>query len=220
MLAKTLSPREEQIVTLTLEGHTNEGIAHELGISIGTVNTYWLRIRLKVGGTGRTEAVGRIIQERSDRALRESNVERRDLEALLAEKEHSVVDLRAALALLHLAMDQIHSTAWATDRDLEIYMVANGEFPSTHFGVVWEEGKTIYEIFKTKDPNDLGVAAHLQGLKGDESSVRLGGEFANMTLRVVPLRDESGEVLGCVSVLNAGIDPPTASVHAVTVSRS
>jgi DNA-binding CsgD family transcriptional regulator len=210
MAAKELSPREKQIVQLTVDGFTNDGIAHELGLSIGTVNTYWLRIRLKVGGTGRTETIARIIKERSDRALRESNVERRDLEALLIEKERSVVDLRAALALLNLAMDQIRSTVWATDRDLVIYMVANGEFPSTHCGVVWEAGKTIYEIFKTTDPGDLGVAAHLLGLDGEESSVRLGGEFTNMTLRVMPLQGDGDEVLGCISILNVGTDSHVA----------
>lgn len=199
---KVLSPREEQIVDLCSKGYTNEGIAQELGLSIGTVNTYWLRIRLKVGGVGRTEIVARIIQERSEKALRDANVERRDLAAIVAEKERSVVDLRAALALLNLAMEQMESTTWATDHDLLIFMVANGEFPATHLGVVWEVGKTVYDIFKTRDPSDLGVAAHLAALKGVETSIRLQGEFSNMTLRVMPLRDESDEVLGCISILN------------------
>jgi DNA-binding CsgD family transcriptional regulator len=202
MIAKKLSSREEQIVQLCVAGMTNEGIAHELNLSIGTVNTYWLRIRLKVGGSGKTETVARIIKERSDAALRESNVERRDLEAMLAEKTRNVVELRAAVALLHLAMDQIKSTVWATDLDLVIYMVANGEFPSTHFGVVWEEGKTIYEIFKTTDKNDAAVAAHLAALRGQESTTRLSGEFENMTLRVMPLYDDTEEILGCISILH------------------
>ncbi len=177
-----------------------------MGLGIGTVNTYWLRIRLKVGGIGRTEIVARIIKERSEIALRDANVERRDLTALVAEKERGMVDLRAALALLNLAMEQIRSTTWATDHDLLIFIVANGEFPATHGGVVWEVGKTVYEIFKTHDPTDLGVAAHLAALRGEETSVRLRGEFSKMTLRVMPLRDESDEVLGCISILNVAND--------------
>ena len=202
MATKILSPREEEIVALCVEGLTNDAIAHKLGLSVGTVNTYWLRIKLKVGGTGRTDTVVRIIKDRAEKALREANVERQGLSDIVAEKERGVLELRAALALLHLAMDQIKSTVWATVRDLVIHIIANGEFPSTHCGVKWDIGKTVYEIFKTKDPANKAVAAHILALSGTEAESRLEGEFANMFLRVVPLKDESGEVMGCISILN------------------
>ena len=102
-------------------------------------------------------------------------------------------------------MEQIKSTVWATDQDLCIRVVANGEFPSTHFGVMWEVGKTVYEIFKTDDKAHPGVACHLAALRGEECSARLGDDFEKMSLRVSPLRDESGEVLGCVAILNTAI---------------
>lgn len=203
MSTKPLSPREEQIVELCVQGLTNDGIAHELGISVGTVNTYWLRIKLKVGGTGRTDTVARIIKERAELALRDANVERQDLAKLVAERERGVIELRAALALLHLAMDQIKSTVWATDLDLSLHILANGEYPSTHFGVLWEVGKSVYDIFKTTDPTNPAVAAHLEALQGRETEVRLTGEFSNMFLRVFPLTDESDEIMGCVSILNS-----------------
>jgi DNA-binding CsgD family transcriptional regulator len=202
MSTRELSPREQEIVQLCVEGLTNDGIANRLGLSIGTVNTYWLRIKLKVGGSGRTDTVVRIIRERAELALREANVERRELTGLVEDGEHAALDLRAALALLQLAMDQIKSTVWATDKDLSIHIVANGEFPSTHFGVKWEVGKTVYEIFKTKDPSDLAVAAHLGALAGKQTETRLRGDFSNMVLRVVPLPDEAGDVIGCISILN------------------
>ncbi len=202
MATRELSPREEEIVELCVEGLTNEAIAHRLGLSVGTVNTYWLRIKLKVGGLGRTDTVVRIIKERAERALRDANVERKGLAEMVAEKEQAVLELRAALALLHLAMDQIKSTVWATDRDLEIAIIANGEFPSSHFGVMWEVGKTVYEIFKTTDPMHPAVAAHLTAIHGSECEVRLTGEFENLFLRVLPLTDEAGDVMGCISILN------------------
>ena len=202
MAHKALSPREEEIVALCVGGLTNEAIARQLNLSVGTVNTYWLRIKLKVGGSGRTDTVVRIIKEQAERALRQANIERVSLAEILAEKERSALELRAALALLHLAMDQIESTVWATDRDLVIHIIANGEFPSTHCGVKWEIDKTVYQIFKTTDEKNLTVAAHLDALNGIESSVRLVGEFSNMFLRVIPLLDESQEVMGCISILN------------------
>jgi len=202
MPTRDLSPREEEILQLCVDGCTNDMIAHRLGISAGTVNTYWLRIRLKVGTAGRTETVAKVITERADKALRAANVQRQDLAEIVKGQEQKVVDLRAALALFHLAMDQIKSTVWATGRDLRLNLVANGEFPSRHFGVLWEPGKTVYEIFKTTDDNHPGVACHLTALGGEGCEARLEGEFANMSLRVTPLRDESGEVMGCISILN------------------
>jgi len=202
MLIRDLSPREEEIVELCVDGLTNDAIATRLGLSVGTVNTYWLRIKLKVGGQGRTDTVVRVIKERAEKALREANVERKEISEIISEKERGVLELRAALALLQMAMDQIKSTVWATDNNLNIHILANGEFPTTHFGVRWEVGKTVQEIFKSKDPLDLGVAAHLAGLKGIETEVRLAGEFSNMLLRVVPLKDEAGDVMGCISILN------------------
>lgn len=203
MARRELSAREEEIVELCVEGLTNESIANRLGLSVGTVNTYWLRIKLKVGGQGRTDTVVRVIKERAERALREANVERKGLSEMVAGKEHGVLELRAALALLQMAMEQIKSTVWATDRNLSIHILANGEFPTTHFGVPWEVGKTVYQIFKTKDDNDLGVAAHLAALRGFETEVRLVGEFSNMMLRVTPLTDEAGDIMGCISILNS-----------------
>jgi DNA-binding CsgD family transcriptional regulator len=200
---RDLSPREEQVVSLCADGLTNDAIAHHLGLSVGTVNTYWLRIKLKVGGMGRTDTVVRIIKDRAERALRDANVERSSLAAMVADKEQNAIELRTALALLHLAMDQIKSVVWATDRDLTIQIIANGEFPSTHFGVSWEVGKSVYEIFKTTDIQNLGVAAHLRALGGQESETRLEGEFSNMFLRVIPLADETGAVIGCISILNS-----------------
>lgn len=202
MKTTKLSPREEEIVELCIRGLTNEAIAHQLGVSVGTINTHWLRIRLKVGGSGKTESIARIITERADLALRAVNVERESIKKLIGNHEKSVVELRAALALLQLAMDQIKSTVWATDRELCIQIVANGEFPSKHFGVVWEAGKTVYEIFKTEDDDHPAVACHLRALGGYDCNARLGGEFANMSLRVIPLRDEHEAVMGCISVLN------------------
>ena len=202
MATKELSPREEQIVGLCTDGLTNEAIAHQLGLSVGTINTYWLRIRLKVGGLGRTDSVVKVIKERAERALRSANVERTNIADIIAEKERAVVELRAALALLHLAMSEIRSTVWATDKELRIQIIAGGELPSTHVGIKWEVGKTVYEIFKSNDPADPAVAAHLSALAGTENQVRLEGEFANMLLRVMPLADEAGDIMGCVSILH------------------
>ena len=197
-----LSPRESEIVDLAIRGLTNDAIAQQLDLSVGTVNTYWLRIRMKVGGHGRTDSVARVIKDRSERALREANVDKENLVDHIAEKEHSLLELRASLALLEMAMAQIKSAVWATDKDLSLYIVANGEMPSMHCGVVWETGKTVYEIFKTTDVLSPPIAAHLNALKGEETTLRLKGEFSNMVLKALPLRDDAQEIVGAIGIMN------------------
>jgi hypothetical protein len=105
--------------------------------------------------------------------------------------------------MLQLALGHIQKTVWATDEDLQIHYIVNGDVPSTRFGVKWEEGKTIYDIFKTEDKAHPAVAAHLGALAGSGSEQRLSGEFADMSLKVVPVEDEFGDVVGCISILNS-----------------
>ena len=200
----SLSPREEEIVDLAIKGLTNDAIAHELKLSVGTVNTYWLRIRLKVGGQGRTDTVAKIISERADRALRAANVAKTNLVDHIAEREAKHLDMRAELALLQLALDQIKSTVWATDKDLRLQIVANGQMPTVHCGVPWEVGKTVYEIFKSDDRNHPPIAAHIFALQGRESNIRLEGEFKNMVLRALPMKDgdDHHDIVGCIGIMN------------------
>lgn len=202
MNSVALSPRESEIVELAIQGLTNEGLAHQLGLSVGTVNTYWLRIRLKVGGVGRTDTVAKVIKERAEKALRDANVDRESLLDHVSKSQQSLFELRASLALLQLAMDQIKSTVWATDLDLSLHIIANGEMPLEHFGVLWETGKTVYEIFKTVDPLSPPIAAHLGALNGKESTVRLSGEFNKMILTAQPLLEESGAIMGTIGIMN------------------
>lgn len=201
MKTRELSPREAEIVGLCIEGLTNEAIALQLGLSLGTVNTYWVRIKLKVGGLGKTDTVARIIKERAEQALVDADLEVARLAEVAAEKEVCEDDYRTALALLDLATDQVKSTAWATDMDLVVDIVTNA--PTENFGVTWEAGKTVYEFFETADPEHLAVAAHLAALQGEDVEVRLEGKFANMALRVQPLTEDSGHILGCLSILNS-----------------
>lgn len=200
----SLSPREEEIVDLAIQGLTNEAIATQLDLSVGTVNTYWLRIRMKVGGLGRTDTVAKIISDRADRALREANVVKSNLAVHMAEREAEHLDLRAELALLQLALDQIKSTVWATDRDLRLQIVANGQMPSVHAGVTWDVGKTVFEIFKSADRNYPPIKAHFDALEGKESNIRLQGEFSNMILRALPMKDgdDLHDIIGCIGIMN------------------
>lgn len=127
MSDKPLSPREEQILDLAIEGLTNEQIAQQLELSISSVNTYWLRIRLKSREDSKTMIVSRFRREKNAEAIRDANAKDDALARLKEEHLGVVLELQAALALLQLALDQLRSAVWATDQELCVTILAKGK---------------------------------------------------------------------------------------------
>lgn len=66
-----LSRRERQLIELASRGHTDAEMAKELGLSLGTVATYWVRIRAKFGGSTRAELVAMALGQAYERELAE-----------------------------------------------------------------------------------------------------------------------------------------------------
>jgi DNA-binding NarL/FixJ family response regulator len=56
-----LSPREEEVLRLLAKGHRSKEIADELGVGLGTVNTYVRHIYEKLHVRSRAEAVARLM---------------------------------------------------------------------------------------------------------------------------------------------------------------
>lgn len=55
-----LSPREEEVLRLLAKGHRSKEIADQLGVGVGTVNTYVRHIYEKLHVRSRAEAVARL----------------------------------------------------------------------------------------------------------------------------------------------------------------
>jgi PAS domain S-box-containing protein len=84
-----LSERENQMLQMAARGLTDQGIAHELGISVGTVGTYWGRVREKMGALSRSELVAKYV---------EGSVSER-IETLRQENQHLAEQLTQASKL-------------------------------------------------------------------------------------------------------------------------
>lgn len=80
-----LSNRERQILELAASGKTDHLIASELEISIGTVNTYWSRIRQKQGRRSRSELVTQLAQDRAEADIGRLRAENAALLTAIAE---------------------------------------------------------------------------------------------------------------------------------------
>jgi PAS domain S-box-containing protein len=83
-MTDSLSPRERLILELAAKGHTDKGIAAEIGIAPSTVLTYWLRIRSKLGPHPRAELVAAFVRTNAEIGVAQLKAE---LDQLLAKSE-------------------------------------------------------------------------------------------------------------------------------------
>lgn len=98
MLSK-LSPRERQIAELAAMGLTDGAIRTKLSIGPGTLNTYWSRIRSKLGGMSRYELVKRIASNEMSMQLESLRVANAALQERLAQLLESGTPERSLFAL-------------------------------------------------------------------------------------------------------------------------
>jgi PAS domain S-box-containing protein len=99
-----LSEREDQMLHMAAKGLTDQGIAHELGISVGTVGTYWGRVRGKMGPHSRSELVARYIQSAASERI---NQLRRENEQLAAQLEATSVEKQSFEMLIQHAPEGV-----------------------------------------------------------------------------------------------------------------
>ncbi|HRF59357.1 MAG TPA: PAS domain S-box protein [Fimbriimonadaceae bacterium] len=109
-----LSPREYEIVRLASEGHTDQSIAHHLGIGEGTVKTYWNRVRAKIGPYARPEIIARVVRHEAEAVLENLRHQVRCLQAEVHEADRVDDATRAILE----APDAILIVR--TDRQIEL----------------------------------------------------------------------------------------------------
>jgi PAS domain S-box-containing protein len=106
-----LSPRESQLLLLASEGLTDNGISQKLGISVATVNSYWVRIRSKLGAQSRTEAVAMALRSQAETSLRKLQNENERLAQELADSapatQEGTLDSSVFRDLLQAAADGV-----------------------------------------------------------------------------------------------------------------
>jgi PAS domain S-box-containing protein len=112
----------------------------------------------------------------------------------------TIEQLREREARLQLFLAQMPSGAWTTDVELRITSLVGSvrtEAESTPEDLV---GRTLYDVLGTNDATKPAIAAHLQALGGTGAAYeRCVGE-RTIAVRVEPLRDGDGAVIGCVGV--------------------
>jgi DNA-binding CsgD family transcriptional regulator len=179
-----LSEREREILDLAIEGLTDQQISNQLSITASTVNSYWVRIRGKLGHLSRTELVSKIVRQR---ATHESS----GLESRIRELETEIAKLRendlnySEANLLHVAIDASPEAfvvfddksrvIFANRRFEDLFEVAPGTARGLAISDLFSAGRnSVFEINVEELPHRtlFGLTTPLFGVKGNGTHFR------------------------------------------------
>lgn len=123
---RSLSVREHEVVNLAAEGRTDKEIAGEMGISAGTVRTYWNRLRTKLSVTTRAEAIAKVLKSASRTAIEEKNRQIRSLSQELSTLTIQAAQLAAAEASSRQIAEKLSEFALAFNQERKLIYASKG----------------------------------------------------------------------------------------------
>lgn len=218
-----LSAREDAILEAAIEGLTDIQIALRLNISQSTVNSYWVRIRGKLGQLSRTElvalalkAVANIERETSSIQLEELREAARSHTQISADYEHAEV-FRAALdAMPEAILIVCHKglIRYANARLAAMFGYTIGDLIDQGFEMLLQaserdrEGLRIVEYLKDPHPLRIGLNRVVYGQ-------RQNGTLFRIVLLVDSQPTSTGPIATCV-VRDFAAEVDTRRDHAST----
>jgi PAS domain-containing protein len=101
---------------------------------------------------------------------------------------------------LRLIAAQLPVYVWTTDRDLRVTSVIGGLVDEVDPRRGRWMGRTLYELFRSRQPEFPPIAAHLRALQGEPGHYEFTYQGHRQECRVQPLRDATGTIVGCLGV--------------------
>ncbi len=99
---------------------------------------------------------------------------------------------------LRLLVSQMPANVWTTDTELRLTSVFGTLISQRDNPAARVPGRTLYDIFETRDERHPVIAAHLSALRGESAPYeRVAGDLV-VEGRVELLRDDRGQIIGCV----------------------
>jgi len=191
-----LSDREEQVLLLSTKGLTDKEIARKLNLSIATVNTYWVRIRTKLGGANRAELVAAALNKNAEETLTAKELENQRLISEVVRRAEAERALRESQSRLQSIIDGTPVVVYIKDLQGR-YTLVNKEFETL-------VGKDRKDILNRRDLDifDVHRAEQLRSLDNkvlelgepieiDETFEQPDGEHAYLSIKF-PLVNTEG----------------------------
>jgi two-component system, cell cycle sensor histidine kinase and response regulator CckA len=133
------------------------------------------------------------IRDKAGKFVGSSSVERN-----ITEHKRVADKLRGEENPLRLLISQMPAVLWTTDTELRITFSGGTGLADPSWHPDQMMGLTLWEYFKTDDPESPPVAAHLRALRGELVSYETTWSGRSFEARVEPLRDSEGQIVGCI----------------------
>jgi PAS domain S-box-containing protein len=108
--------------------------------------------------------------------------------------------LRESDARLRLVVSQLPAVLWTIDPDLRFTYGSGAGLAALNLTPDQVLGKSLYEYFKTDDPEFMPIAKHRISLDGEAASFEMNWNNRVWETHTEPLRDENGKVIGCLGL--------------------
>lgn len=191
-----LSDRESQMLEMAARGMTDQAIANELGISMGTVSTYWGRVRIKMGPLSRPELVAQYVRAASEQSIAGLKKELEDAVLRQKESEEALSTMRELVYHAPEAVLFVDRMGVILEGNLaagELLGVQPDSLPGTRVGKfipqhLHERHKAHRDTFfahpeRTKMGGHSGVGA----VRADGSEVKVTGTVSRAVLATGPV---------------------------------
>lgn len=122
-----VSAREREVLQLASIGMTDKQIAQQLQIGLGTVATYWNRIRGKLEVNTRSEMVARFVESRASKLIIESEDENAELRAEIERRIEAENALRETNMQMQAILGSIPDLVVLLDREGVTLMIHAGD---------------------------------------------------------------------------------------------
>lgn len=118
----------------------------------------------------------------------------------ITDRLHAEESLRDREARLRLLVEQMPAVLWSTDRELRFTSSQGAKLAALGLRPGEVVGRTLWEYFRTEDPDFPPIAAHREALAGESSTYDFEWEGRPFHSHVEPLRDRHGEIVGTIGV--------------------
>lgn len=108
--------------------------------------------------------------------------------------------LRLSETKLRLITTQLPSILWTTDTDLCLTEVFGSGLERHGYEVLMAVGQSLYDLYDTTSHRSPPIQAHLRALRGLSSGYDMVIHDCDFEVRVDPLRDNDGKIVGCIGL--------------------
>ncbi len=122
------------------------------------------------------------------------------INGMLEDLERSQLDRHEGRTRLGVMIERMPAVLWTTDKDLRFTSSMGAGLEALGVRPGEMTGKTLFEYFRTSDPNFEPIAAHRKALLGESVTYEIEWEQRVFESHVQPLRSNEGDLLGAIGV--------------------